>query len=113
MTLQFKEAITEVVEILKHMEKGYLDKIPEKFRFFLEENQITTYKPKLNHLKKLNEMELNKDTKYILGIIYSKYWCDKTERTEFITKIRLNEIQYQKELREKYNPDKIFIKRST
>ena len=105
MTLQFRQSITEVLDILEHIEKSYTDKIPEKFKNFLKDNKLDTYEPKLDHSKKLNEMELNKDTKNILGIIYSKYWCDKSQRTDFMTKIKLNEIVHQKKLREKYNPD--------
>lgn len=111
VTLQFRQAITKVLDILEHIDKSYTDKIPEKFKNFLKENRLATYEPKLDHSKKLNQMKLNKDTKNILGIIYSKYWCDKSQRTEFMTKIKLNEIVYQKELRKKYNSDKIFKKK--
>lgn len=90
LTLQFRKSITEVLEILKHMDKFYVDKIPIKFINFLNKNKLTTYNCQLNHTKKLNEMNLNADTINILGIIYFKYWCDKTERNEFMKKMGTN-----------------------
>ena len=77
LTQQLKKSITEICDILKHVEKKYVDKIPYKFYDFLEKNKLVTYKPKLDYSKKLNEMELRNETKYILAIIYSKYWCEK------------------------------------
>lgn len=112
VAIQFSEGITEVLDILKHMEKTYTDRIPQKFKDFLEENKSTTYEPHLDHSKRLNEMELKEDTKNILGVIYSNYWCDENQKKEFMLKIKNNEIAYQKELKEKYNPDDIFKKHS-
>ena len=98
MTWHFRQSITEVLDILEHIEKRYTDKIPEKLKEFLQDNKLNEYKPQIDHSKKLSEMELNNDTKHILGIIYFKYWCDKSQRTEFMTKIKLNEITFSKKL---------------
>ena len=74
LTLEFRKAITEVVDILEHMEEKYTDKVPQKFKDFLQKNKLNTYKPNLNHCDKLSEIPLTKDAKNILGIIYLKYW---------------------------------------
>ena len=44
--------------------------------------------------------------------MYYKYWCDDNQRIDFMNKIKANEIEYQKELREKYNPDDVFKKKA-
>ena len=94
MNLELKKAITEVLDILDHMDKLYREKIPIRFRKFLEKNKLNMYIPQLDHSKRLEEMQLNSNAKNILGIIYFKYWCDKTQREEFMKRIKLNEILY-------------------
>lgn len=106
--VQFREGITETLDILKHMDCMYTDKIPQKFKDFLEENKSESYEPNLDHSKKLNEMVLKEKTKDILAVIYMKYWCNVAQKTEFQKLLNENERKYQAELREKYNPDNIF-----
>ncbi len=38
MTSERMEAYVEVIEILKHMDKKYVEKIPKKLRNFFEKN---------------------------------------------------------------------------
>ena len=40
-SLEFREGITETLDILNHMDKSYTDKIPKKFKDFLEKNKIS------------------------------------------------------------------------
>ena len=53
-------------------------------------------------------MELKPKTQALLGLIYLKYWANEEEKLEFRKKARENEVNYQKELNEKYNPDNLF-----
>ena len=105
---EFSEAISEVLDILNHMEKIYIDKIPNKFKVFLEENKSQNYKSNLDHSKKLNEMELKRKTKGILSMIYLTYWCTSEEKAKYLNLLNENENKYQQEIRKKYNPDNIF-----
>lgn len=107
---EFNEAITETLDILNHMENVYIEKIPKKFIDFLKNNQSTTYISDLDHSKKLNEMNLNEKTKDILATIYINYWCTLEQKSDYISLLEQNEKKYQKELREKYNPDDLFKK---
>ena len=108
VSVEYREAITEVLDILNHMRKVDTDRIPEKFKQFLVQNQSTTYYPQLDHTKAIKDMELKEKTKDILSIIYSNYWCNKDEKLVFEKLLQENEKKYQKELREKYNPDNVF-----
>ncbi len=108
ISVEYKEAISETLDILKHTKKEDVDKIPTRFMEFLKENASKTYKPKLDHTLKIDEMNLKPKTKAILAIIYEEFWCNNRERIEFNKKLRDNEIAKEKELREKYNPNKIF-----
>ena len=78
---------------------------------YLNNNASKTYKPDLDHSKKIKDMQLKRKTKAILAIIYKKFWCNDDERKEFNNTLKENEIRYQAELREKYNPDNLFKKK--
>ena len=108
ISVEYKEAISETLDILRHTKKEDVDKIPPRFMEFLKENASKTYKPNLDHTLKIDEMKLKSKTKAILAIIYEEFWCNNKERIEFNKKLRDNEIVKEKELREKYNPNNIF-----
>ncbi len=108
VSVEYSEAIAETLDILKHTRKEDVDKIPSKFMDYLKENASKTYKPELDHTKKIKDMQLKRKTKAILAIIYKKFWCDSEKKKEFDNTLKNNEIEYQKELREKYNPDNLF-----
>lgn len=108
VSVEYAEAAVEVLDILKHTRKSDVEKIPEKFIKFLEENSSKTYNPNLDHTKSIKEMGLKQKTQDILGVIYLKYWADEQGKEKFRKKIKENEIKYQEELREKYNSDNLF-----
>lgn len=110
VSVEFSECITETLDILKHMENSYIEKIPRKFMVFLENNKSTNYISNLDHSKKVNEMILKEKTKDILAIIYMKYWCTEEEKHAYNELLQENEKKYQDELRKKYNVDNIFQK---
>lgn len=108
VSAKFSEGISEVLDILNYMDKSYVDKIPKKFKEFLEKNKSDSYIPNLDHSKKINEMNLKEKSKDILAILYMNYWCNSEQKAEYIDLIKQNEENYLKELREKYNPDDLF-----
>lgn len=110
--LDFSESITETLDILNHIDKSYIDKIPKKFKDFLEENKSDNYIPNLDHSKKITEMKLQEKTKDLLAIIYLNYWCDAEQKKDYLNILKQNEEKYQIELKEKYNPDNIFKKKT-
>lgn len=107
-SLEFSEGVTETLDILNHMDKSYIDKIPKKFKDFLEKNKSDSYIPHLDHSKKIKEMNLKEKTKDILATIYMNYWCNAEQKENYIKTLKQNEEKYQEELKEKYNPDNIF-----
>lgn len=106
----YSEAVAEVLDILSHTSKDDLEKIPIKFINFLEKNKSKTYKAELDYSKNINEIKLKSKTKAMLGLIYMNYWADEEEKKNFKQKIRENEIKYQAEMRQKYNPNNLFDK---
>ena len=108
VSTEYSEAIVEVLDILHYSEDDIIEKIPKKLIEFWERNKSTTYKPNLDHSKPINEMKLKDKTKSLITMIYLNYLCDETQKKNTQLILKNNEEKYQKELREKYNPDNIF-----
>ena len=113
VSVEYSEAITETLDILKHTRKEDVDKISSKFMDFLNANASKTYKPELDHTKNIKDMQLKHKTKAILAIIYKKFWCDSEKQEQFNRVLKENEIKREKELREKYNQDNLFKNKQT
>ena len=57
----------------------------------------------------MNEQKLQKKTIDILAMLTLNYWCNsEEEKAELMSMYSDNELKYQEELREKYNPDNLF-----
>ncbi len=96
MNVEYSNAITEVLDILKHTKKDDVDKISPSFMQFLEENKSQTYIPKLDHSKRIIDMNLNEKTIGILCVINTQFWCDKEQRKEFTKSLIHNELKFKK-----------------
>lgn len=105
---EYGEAAVEVLDILDNTNKSDVDKIPTSFIKFLVEIASEDYKVNLDHSRLISEMNLKEKTKEILGVIYINWWCDKKGKENYTKKIKELEIKRQEEIKEKYNPNKIF-----
>lgn len=105
---EYREALVEVLEILKHAKKEDLDKIPKNLLSFFKRNASPTYKFTFDENKELKDLNLKDETKGLLAMIYRSYWCTPEERAKYDKLLLENQKQYDEMLREKYNPDKIF-----
>ena len=109
VTHEFKEACTEIVEILKHVDESELEKIPYKTRVMFLKYKDIEYKPEINFKNyNLYEQNLKKKTKDILVYLYLNYWCTDEEKEEIESLLKTNYKTNQRKLREKYNPDDVF-----
>lgn len=104
----YRIASTEVLDILKHLPDETVKRIPKKLIEFFENVSISDYEPKIDYSKGLDKIELKTKTKALLAMIYRNYLCSDSEREEVDRALIKNEEEYQQNLREKYNPDKIF-----
>ena len=108
MRVEYRKALAEVNEILASMDKTQREKVPVKLREFIKSNLDPDYPVLINSNKPVYEQNLLKDTKVLLSIMYRNYWCTKEEKEELVNKDKEERIRKEAELREKYNPDKIF-----
>lgn len=111
VSIEYSEAIVEILDILKNSDDTIYKRIPNKLIEFWQRNKSTTYKPNLDHSKPLNDMELKEKTRDLITMIYLNYLCDDNEKEAMINTLKNNEKNYQLELREKYNTDNIFKNR--
>lgn len=107
-----KEAYVEVLEILKHMNKKYVDKLPQKLIEFFKDNSSTEYKFILDI--PIEEKKLKKETINLLAMLNLNYWCEDEEHKKYLlAKYHQNEIKIQEELLEKYKYDNLFKTQET
>ena len=108
------KAYAEVDEILSFMEDVYIDKIPKKLRELFKNERLEDYKPNIDPKIPLDEQKLQKKTFSILAMLNLNYWCeDEKEKQDLIAIYSENDRKKEEELREKYNPDKLFKKKET
>lgn len=110
LSIEFREGISETLDILNFVDEIYLKKLPKKLKDFLEKNKLTNYKSELDHSKRLNEMNLKETTKDILSIIYLNYWCDPEEKNKYIQILKQNDKKYEDKLRAHYDSSVLFKK---
>lgn len=114
MKQEYKEAFTEVNEIIKMMPDELVNKIPSKFREMLEDERDKEYNPNIQ--EPLEKCKLKNETIIILGLIYRDFLCSPDEKRRLQEKDarELQEVEkaIEEQIREKYNPDDIFKNRN-
>lgn len=106
MKEEYREAFSEVEQILKLMPTNLSNKIPMKFKNIITLEKSKTYIPQIS--EPFEECELKEETKIILAVIYRDFLCSKEEREELLERDRNKLLEFEEELREKYNPDNLF-----
>lgn len=116
----YQKAFKEVNEVLLHTDIELIDKIPLKFRKFLEENMNKEYNFCIKENLPLEQQGILKETENILALIYRTYWATSIEKEEFIKKDeeerrlneeKLNNIFSNKQINKiekKHNSEEIF-----
>lgn len=105
-------SFSEVYEIILHMDKELVKKIPEKFINFIKQNKKDDYITNIDYTKSINEQEFQRGTRVILSIIYRDYLCSDEKKKELMQNDNIELRKIEEELREKYNPDNLFEKKN-
>lgn len=102
-------AISETLYYLKGIQQQDIDRIPNKFMSFLKENCLNNYKCKFDYTRPLKELNISDEARGLIAMICLNFWCDNDEKKEMFKKhLTENELKYQEELKEKYNPNNLF-----
>ncbi len=110
MTEVYREAFTEVNEILKYLNENLLKKIPKEIIDNIKENMSTSYELEYDNTKGLNEQNLKQETRAILSILYRDYICDENIKQEIIQKDRKEWFELEK--KKGYGNTNIFKKQN-
>ena len=108
-----KRIYSEVLGVLLALGNDYCEKVPSSVFTFLEDNCDHNYLPEYDKNTRIEDLKITDEARMFLVMLKIKYWCkDEKEREELRQILKDNESKYNKEIREKYNPDKIFEKDS-
>lgn len=104
----YSKAYKEIVEILKYVPEESVNKIPKEMRDMFEAEQLKTYNFQIDTEKPFEEQELLEETKAILANIFRDYWATDYQKARIIEKENQDREEWERQKREKYNPDDIF-----
>jgi len=108
----YSKAYKEIVEILKYVPEESVNKIPKEMRDMFEAEQLKTYNFQIDTEKPFEEQELLEETKAILANIFRDYWATDYQKARIIEKENQDREEWERQKREKYNPNDIFKNRN-
>ena len=82
----YTNAFTEVYYILQNTDESLLNKIPNKFIQFIQNNMNRDYNIEIKKDFPIDKQPLLKETEAILSLIYRSYWATSDEKLEFANK---------------------------
>ncbi len=111
MNIRTKEIYSEVYQVLNLLGNEYIDKLPNSLLNMLKEKRSMDYNPQYIEDIPLNKQNIKKETLAIIALLHLNYWCEnEKEKLELKQVLKNNEDRYQQEIRNKYNPENMFIK---
>ncbi len=106
MDEEYREAFSEVDEIVKIMPSSLSNKIPFRLKELISKEKSTTYIPNIS--EPIENCQLKEKTIILLALIYRDFLCSEEEKAKLIERDKRELEEFEKELREKYNPNGIF-----
>lgn len=110
--VEYMNSLYQISEILKYITPTLKARIPKKIISYIESNKSKDYSWKIDKTLPLEKQELLPTTKELITVLYKDYMCDDIARAKLNKVLNENQIKYENEVREKYNPDNIFKERN-
>jgi len=99
MEEKYRNALTEISEIIKYSDDETKESISEEFLEFVENNKSRTYKSKITADKPLEEQEILYETRVVLAEMYRDFWATDEEKRVITQRMKLYEkIELEKEM---------------
>ena len=89
--LDYRMACTEVLEVLKHVPKTQVEKIPKNVIVSMERAKRYDYRFRFDKSKSINEQNLSKTAKNILAGFYRDYWTNDLIRKMILAKEKFDQ----------------------
>lgn len=114
VSINTRQAYSEVDEFLELISKDNRNKIPKKLREFFKEEKDINYIKGINPNVPIKNQELKEETLGIIALLNLQYWCeDENEKRRLKEVYAKNEKIYQEHLQVQFNPNEIFKKKET
>ncbi len=105
-------AYAEIISFINLLPQEKQKKIPKSLIKYFKEEMDKDSKRELTTDISLENQNLKNATWDLIAILYLKYWCEDEEEKKELEQIYYeNEKIYREEIKEKYNPEKIFSDR--
>lgn len=104
--IEYANAYTEVLDILKYISKEDYEKIPKTKIQMFEEKSNKNYNFKYDVDKTLEEQNVSEITKMIIAILYRDYFATKEQRYVIIKKQREAREEQERQIRERIEQNK-------
>ena len=82
----YKNALSEVNAIINNSDENVINKIPNKFMNFVQNNMNKSYTIEMDLDKEILEQNISNEAKSIIALIYRDYICPKAERQILLEK---------------------------
>lgn len=112
VSIEYANAYSEVLEILKFISKEDYEKIPNSKIELFETNQNKEYIFEYNPNKTLEEQNVSKRAKAIIGLIFRDYWATDEQKDKIIRKQNYDRQILEEQKKSMYDVENIFKKRS-
>lgn len=110
MEKKYARAYTEVLEILKHIPKDELERIPKSELQFYEDNCDKNYKYEYNLDLAVDKQAISKEANTVIVALYMNYFANEKQKGIIEKILKQNSIEEEKAKSEKYDVNKIFEK---
>ena len=104
-----RQAYTEIDNFIELLDEYNKNKVPKQLRDFFKQEKDNSYVKNIDVDIPIKEQKLKKETLALIALLNLQYWCEDEEEKQRLKKVYTqNEIKYQEDLREKFNPNNVF-----
>lgn len=107
----YAQVLTEVDEILSHVEPELLEKVPNNLLEQIHTKKDSNYEFTYDREKSLVNQDVFDETKHLVSAIYLNYMCSEENKKELFSIVLENDKKYEEDLRKRYSADNIFSKK--
>lgn len=112
VSIEYANAYSEVLGILKFIAKEDYEKIPNSKIELFETNQNKEYIFEYNPNKTLEEQNVSKRAKAIIGLLFRDYWATDEQKDKIIRKQNYDRQILEEQKKSMYDVKNIFKKKS-
>lgn len=110
VSLEYANAYSEVLEVLRNMSESDINKIPNDMIEMFKENSNKLHDFRYDFNKNFKEQNISKRAKMILAILFRDYWASPSQKEIIVARQNFERDRIEMQKQEKYNINNIFKK---